>query len=823
MSRKNKDKDKPPLWTRAWFIILGSLFLAGVFIVALVFAFPKQTLGSAAKFLADGPAPNTQQILEGDMPSTSALRDKDGNVITHFYDQRRQTVTSENISTNMKNAIVSIEDRRFYEHDGVDWQGVIRAVVTNATTDDVQGASTLTQQYIKNYTWLITAGDEQEQSSAIEQTYTRKIAEIATAEDITELLSKDEILTRYLNLVSFGQGSYGIEDASRTYFGVPARDLTIPQSAMLAGVVQAPTAFDPYANYEGAKKRRNLVLDAMARDGHITPEEATNYKSSELGILESPHHLSKGCASAGNRGFFCDQAIKDLESRGITVDMLNQGGYDVATTLDPKAQDVATDKAKKNAPDARQPVAEAVALVEPGQNTRYVRALATSRDYGYSEGQSSLPLASSLVGNGAGSVFKIFAAAVALESGGLGLQTPLPVPPTYQATGLGAGGNEGCPPDKYCVSNVGTYPPTLTLTQSLALSPNTPFIQLAESLGNADIVNKAVKMGLRSYDQGEEGSTIADRMRASGSFVLGPTEVNTLELANVGATIASGGMWCEPMTIAGYTLNGEPQGWDGPACERALESSAATQLAHGLAQDSSTGTAANAARDTGWGDRPVAAKTGTTDASQSASFLGFTKGLAGAVYAFNDGDKITPLCSSPLRQCGDGNLFGGLEPARTWFDTFLPLIDSYGGAELPQIDKKDLDSRGEGFTRIRDLAVGKPERQAIAALENKNYDVTAVTHVDNRDVPRGTVVDVIVEHSTGNGGRVKLVVSNTGSELNVEERNLPSPATPQRTAPPTPRSSPQGNGNSQRYSPRRTPTPVTPRARAASQEIVTTR
>ena len=128
----------------------------------------------------------------------------------------------------------------------------MRAAITNATTDDVQGASTLTQQYIKNYTWLITSENEDEQANAIEQSYARKIAEIATAEDISEILPKDEILSRYLNLVSFGRNSFGVQDAARTFFGTTAKDLTIPQAALLAGLVQSPSYLDPYENPEGA-------------------------------------------------------------------------------------------------------------------------------------------------------------------------------------------------------------------------------------------------------------------------------------------------------------------------------------------------------------------------------------------------------------------------------------------------------------------------------------------------------------------------------------------------------------------------------------------
>ena len=514
-----------------------------------------------------------------------------------------------------------------------------------------------------------------------------------------------------------------------------------------------------------------------------------------LGVLETPSGLPKGCASAGNRGFFCDQALKDLEAQDITVDMLNHGGYDIVTTLDPVAQDKATEAAKRNAPDPAQPVAEAVVLVQPGQDNRPVRAIATSRDYGFEQGQTSLPLATSLVGHGAGSVFKVFAAAVALENG-MGLQTTLNVPATYAASGLGFGGQAGCPDGKYCVSNAGVYPSQMTLTQALATSPNTPFIQIAEKVGNAAIVDKAVKMGLRSYSEGPEGETIADKMRPSGSFVLGPTGVNTLELANVGATVASNGVWCQPQTIAQISKDGNEVPVPGTPCERALEQDVAQKLSHGLSQDTVTGTAAQTARASGWNNIPVSAKTGTTDANQSASFLAFTSGLAGAVYAFNDGEVASPLCSAPLRQCDNGDLFGGKEPARTWFESVMPLLDVYGGANLPPLSDADLHANGQLEDKVKNLAVGKSEGDAKRVLKDAGFEVASVKHVDNKDFPRGQVVDAVLTEGTLQGGKVEISVTDTGVESRPaetttknpgrnnrnRENSLPAPATPRRNS-----------------------------------------
>ena len=758
-----------PLWARAWFILLTSLITLIIATAAIVYIFPKQTLGTAAQFLAAGPAHNTQQILDGKTPTTSIIRDKNGNPITFFYSQRRQPVTTDKISQTAKNAIIAIEDKRYYEHQGVDWHGVMRAAITNATTDNVQGASTLTQQYIKNYTWLITAEDEDEQTDAIEQSYTRKIAEITTAEDITKQLNKDEILTRYLNLVSYGHNSFGIQDAARTYFGTTAADLTTTQSAMLAGMVQAPSQLDPYTNPNEVTQRRNTVLDAMADQGYIGHGEAETYKKEPLGVLDTPNTLPSGCASSGNRGFFCNQVLRELEKNNITEDMLKNGGYDITTTLDPQAQDSATNAAKKYVPDPGQPIAESVALIQPGDKDHKIVALANSRDYGYKPGQTSLPLVTSNVGHGAGSVFKIFAAAVALEKG-WDINQTVDVPATYQASGLGDGGQPGCPAGKYCVSNAGAYAPTMSFTDALAYSPNTPFIRMAEEVKNPNIVDKAIAMGLKSYDEGDDGDTIADRMRASGSFVLGPTAVNTLELANVGATIASGGVWCEPSTIESATLDGNPVDLSAPSCNRALQPDVAKKLQTALSEDTHKGTASKSAQELGWKDSPMAAKTGTTDNNQSASFLGFTNGLAGASYIFNDAGNATPLCTSPLRQCGEGDLFGGLEPAKTWFEAVTPVIDAYGGRNLdkvgqpkaPKVEKpkeKKPEQRSARGHDPAEISVGETQGQATANLRAAGFQVTDVKMVDNRDFPRGRVV---AAHN--NSGRITLEVTTTGIE-----------------------------------------------------------
>ncbi|HIW92051.1 MAG TPA: penicillin-binding protein [Candidatus Corynebacterium avicola] len=652
------------------------------------------------------------------LPQVTTVTDRNGDVMARLYDQRRYMVESDEIAEPMKQAIVAIEDRRFYEHDGVDVRGTLRALAANFSSGGVeQGASTLDQQYIKNYLLLIDAADDEERAAATETSVARKLREMKMAINLEENYSKDEILTRYLNLVPFGNGAYGVESAARTYFGIPASELSVSQSAMLAGMVQSTSLLNPYTNPDGVMDRREAVLDAMVNTGDLGPEERARLGEEPLGIEESPNSEPNGCIGAGNAGFYCDYVLSYLANHDLDTETLARGGYTIRTALDPDAQDAAV-RATRNEAD---PTAGGVSLtsnyIAPTDEGHEVVAMASSRRYGLDSdhSQTVLPVTHSSEGNGAGSVFKIFAAAAAMEEG-MGLDTMLQVPSRIDVEGMGTGGAEGCPPNRYCVGNAGEYKSQMTLREALATSPNTPFVRIAEQLGTERMTEIAVKLGLRSY--AEEGSydgdqSIADFVTDSnlGSFVLGPLEVNPIELSNVSASLADHGRWCEPSPVLSVTdNNGEDVALDTPDCEQAIDRKVADALANGMGGDVSNGTAASAASSAGWRG-PVSAKTGTTETSLSAAFLGFTPGLAGSTYAFNDGSQTSPLCSSPLRQCGDGNLFGGNEPARAFFSAMSSMVGDYGGSGLPRYDRGYDRGDPEKYRRATSSDAGSSNNQ----------------------------------------------------------------------------------------------------------------
>lgn len=760
--------------------LIASTVAAGV-LGALALVPLASISGVAVARTEDTMQTNLSDLTDGRGPGVTTITDSTDQPIAYIYAQRRFEVTGDQISQTMKDAIVSIEDRRFYEHDGVDLQGFGRAILTNLFAGGVeQGASTLNQQYVKNFLLLVEADDEAEQAAAVETSIPRKLREMQMASTLDDKLSKDEILTRYLNIVPFGNGAYGIESAAQTYFGIPAAQLSIPQSAMLAGIVQSSSYLNPYTNHDAVFERRNTVLDAMASTGTITPEEAATYQQEPLGVLDTPQGLTNGCIGAGDRGFFCDYALQYLSEQGITQDMLAKDSYTIKLTLDPQVQDAARSAVSTYVDPSTPGVAEVVNVIKPGEQSHDILAMTSSRNYGLNldAGETMLPQTASMVGNGAGSIFKIFTAAAAIQQGA-GLDTTLQVPTRYEARGMGTGGADNCPANTYCVENAGTYPAQMTLQEALAKSPNTPFVELIEQVGVSNVVDLSVKLGLRSYtDAGsfDGESSIADYMKDHnlGSYTLGPTAVNPLELSNVAATIASGGVWCEPNPIVSvHDRDGNEVYIDRPDCERAIEPETAQALAVGMSQDIISGTAATAAKQYGW-TLPTAAKTGTTESNQSSSFMGFNSNFAAAPYIYNDGTTTADLCSSPVRQCGDGNLFGGNEPAQTWFDMAVSVPAAQQGTLPANSSAFKLGSAGELLTRV----VGQTEAAARRTLEAEGYKVTTRT-ASGTGQARGTVVSATPQDA--------VLVDGATVILNISDGTSPAPAVtaPTNNAPAT--------------------------------------
>jgi membrane peptidoglycan carboxypeptidase len=727
-------------------LLLALCVLAGVLVAGM--AFPGAlAVGMVSNEAGDSVNSVSTDLATGQLPQTSTITDSAGAPIAYLFDQNRDPVPADQISPAMKAAIVAVEDRRFYQHQGVDWQGTIRAVVANSASGDVvQGASTLTQQYVKNYLLYVEAQTEAERLKATEQTPARKLREARIALQMERSLSKEDILARYLNIVFWGNGAYGVSAAARTYFNTTADQLTVAQAALLAGMVRSTTQFDPVANPAAALDRRNLVIIQMQEQGMIDATQAQQALAQPLGISNPLGARRNGCIGAGDAGFFCKYVTDYLAEAGLPMTQILRGGYTVKTTLDRNVMEKMKASLNAEVPADAANVADVMAVVAPGQDHHRVLAMGSSRTFGLDAGkqETSYGLPYEPVNLGAGSVYKIFTTATALQKG-LGINYQMTVPPSGYASPIYVDGNGRPIP----VANSGNYADRLSITDALAQSPNTAFIKLEEFTGVPDVVDMAVRLGMKSLattpfidpNSGRRTDrSIAEVTKAQkqASFTLGVSPTSVLELSNVGATLASGGKWCPPSPIDAVTdPNGQPVPVTEAPCDQAVEPGLANTLLTALSKDDQPGgTAAGAAGQVGW-NRPMAGKTGTTQQHKSAAFIGIVPQMAGAVIAFDNSNSPRPLCDgagAPF-PCRDGNIFGGKTPAETWFGTMKPLLDGTPVQPLPPTDPRYTEGGAE--TKVPNV-VGRAQNDARAILERAGWKVSTRT-VDNR-ADRGTVV-----------------------------------------------------------------------------------
>ncbi|MBB3601513.1 membrane peptidoglycan carboxypeptidase [Mycolicibacterium sp. BK556] len=747
----------------AWCCLLASVILA-----ALLFPVVGG-VGLMSNRASDVVANGSAQLVEGEVPAVTTMVDAKGNPIAWLYSQRRFEVPSDKIADTMKLAIVSIEDKRFAEHNGVDWKGTLTGLAGYASGDvDTRGGSTIEQQYVKNYQLLVIAQTDAEKRAAVETTPARKLREIRMALTLDKTFTKPEILTRYLNLVSFGNGAFGIQDAAQTYFGIDASQLNWQQAALLAGMVQSTSTLNPYTNPDGALARRNLVLDTMIDNVPDKADELRAAKQEPLGILPQPNELPRGCIAAGDRAFFCDYVQEYLARAGISKDQLSRGGYLIKTTLDPDVQNSVKSAVDSLAAPDIQGIASVMSVVLPGKTAHPVVAMVSNRTYGLNSalGETMQPQPFSLAGDGAGSIFKIFTTAAALDMG-MGINANLDAPVRFEAKGLGSGGAKGCPRDTWCVQNAGNYKGSMSVTDALATSPNTAFAKLISQVGVPRTVDMAVKLGLRSYAEPgtarpyepDSNESLADFIKRQnlGSFTLGPIEVNALELSNVAATLASGGAWCPPNPIDKlFDRNGNEVSVTTETCDQVVPEGLANTLSNALSKDDVSGTAAGSASSVGW-NLPSSGKTGTTEAHRSSGFLGYTNRYAAAAYIYDDSPTPSDLCSWPLRQCGDGNLYGGNEPAKTWFTAMKPIAQAFGDVALPPTDPRYVDG-GPG-SRVPSVS-GLPQGSARDRLKDAGFQVADQASPINSLAPAGEVVGTSPSGQTIPGSIVTIQVSN---------------------------------------------------------------
>lgn len=695
--------------------LFGAALVAGVLVAGVSFPL----VGGTA--IAARNAAHDFQNLPNDLktpplPERSRILAADGSVLATFYHENRITVPLDKVAPVMRDAIVAIEDSRFYHHGGVDYRGMLRAVVVNAQAGQVrQGGSTLTQQYVENVL-VESAKTPQEAENIRTATVASKMREVRYAVALEKKYTKDEILERYLNIAYFGDGAYGIEAAARHYFGKHASELELGEAALLAGLVKSPHAFNPDLNPETAKQRRNVVLDRMAKLGMVQPDRAAAAKRQDLGL--DLQRANNGCVSTKSP-FFCNYVLNEIrtspvfgKTRKDRVNLLLRGGLTIRTTLDPKVQRAA-DRALRQYVPADDEKAGAVASVEPG--TGHVKAIAVSKEYGSGKGQTTVNLAADYKHGGntgaqPGSTFKPFTLLTALREGMAYGSVNIHSPPRMTLSGFrDCSGNPLA--GEWEVANAGdSQSGTFNLLTGTWNSVNTFFAQLEKRVGLCDAVRTARQFGMVSANNGKP-------VPAYASFTLGSAQVDPVHLAAAYAGFAARGKYCKPVAITAIKdAQGAKIEVPSADCKQVVSPEVADALTYVLEGVLTKGTASG--RGIG---RPAAGKTGTTDNYSAAWFAGYTPDLATAVWV---GDPRGGQ-QHPLRGDGAcigstcyGTVYGATVPAPIWQMT---MRAAHEGVPVSQFqrppgrffaglnDDKDDDKDDRG-RRERDGDQGNPWR-----------------------------------------------------------------------------------------------------------------
>lgn len=617
--------------------------LAGVLVAGLALPIAGG-LGLGAREGAESFAEMPADLEITPLAERSRMVDSEGNTLAVFYEQNRTPVELDDVAPVLRDAVLAIEDHRFYDRGPIDFQGTTRALLQNIEAGEtVSGGSTLTQQYVKlvQLDQADSAGDRRDALVASGPAgYLRKLQELRLAMAVERRLPKDEILENYLNIANFGgppgHANYGVEAAARYYFDTSAEDLTLTEAAMLAGLIQRPSEYDPTSNPEAAIGRRNTVLTRMAEVGAIGEAQAAEARKADLGL--DLNETRSGCV-ASRAPWICDYALEELsrmeelgDSAGERLHRVRTGGLEIVTTIEPDVQQAAAEAVA----DRVAPTDGAVgtmAMVEPG--TGHIMALANSREYGpQGEGRTMINYAvgksmGSSNGIQAGSAFKPFVLAAAIDQGmepDLVIEAPDQIDMSGESFEICQNGETQVTPTDYRPQN-STQGGEITMRQATEWSTNTYFVQLLQRTGICEPARIAQDAGVWKQVPNTPEPQPLDQVP---SFALGSNTVAPLGMAEAFAMFANRGEHCESFLVEQVRdRSGDPLVEREPECDRVLDEDVAdtvTDLLHGVIEsDGATGSAMRL--DDG---RPAAGKTGTTDESIAVWFVGYTPQLAAA-------------------------------------------------------------------------------------------------------------------------------------------------------------------------------------------------
>jgi membrane peptidoglycan carboxypeptidase len=688
--------------------------LAGV-VAALVVLPVVGGIGLASRNSAQAFSNLPSDLTQVPLPQRNIIIDSDGDTLAVLFAQNRIEVPLEEISPIMQQAIIAIEDQRFLNHAGIDFRGTLRASISTGAGGQVQGGSTITQQYVKQLL-LTAATTKEEQEAATAVSINRKLREARYAIALENKLSKKEILEGYLNIAYFGAGSYGVEIAARRYFSTNADKLSLSQAATLAGLVQNPSRFDPTQYPERAQNRRDDVLSAMVNTGYITQEQADTAKAISVEEDLDPAELPNGCTSSV-APFFCDYVLTVLKNDPVFGEtpedrarLLDIGGLTIKTTLDRKAQVSSQKAVEDRIPyDDASGKAASITMIRPG--TGEITAMAQNRKWGrsgagYTTVNYGAPVdANGTVGFQAGSTFKAFTIAAAFKQGWDPFKViNSPEKKEFEDFVECETGDKFAP---YEVQN-STASGAFDILSATAYSVNTYFVGLEEKLGLCDPPDIAKASGVQQGN-GEDFEKFP-------CFTLGCFDVTTLDMAVGMATFAAHGIRCDAIAITEVT-NRYGKNLDVPSadCERTIDLQVADSTTAVLAGviDGPVKGRTGQAMDPG---RPAAGKTGTTDSSAAVWFVGYTPDMAAAVWVGDPrGGQKYPMKGVTINGRYYSQVFGSTMPGPIWRDALVGALE--GTPETPwdlnTLNGVNAGGYGNKITATKDKCAGLEDEELI--------------------------------------------------------------------------------------------------------------
>jgi penicillin-binding protein 2D len=625
----------------------GVLFGVGLLVTLAGVATAAATAKVWLKDLPDYRSPEAFQVAQ-----PTKIYSADGQLLAKLYLQNREVVPMSQIATSLSNGIVAVEDERYFHHGGIDPTGIIRAALTTAGGDR-QGASTITQQYIRNTILL----DER-----LDMTLRRKVREAYLAIEIQKILSKETILENYLNTVYFGEGAYGAEAAARTYFSKSAQSLTISEGALIAGLVQSPSRLDPYSNQGGAIARREVVLDRMLRNRYITQAEHDAAVASPL-VLKRQTEPINGIYTAP----YYVAYVKRLLQKQFTGAVVFNGGLTVYTSLDTRMQKRAESAALRKFKRAKLP---SVALVAIDPRNGHVKAMVGGKDYA----KSKFNLATQ-GSRQPGSSFKTFVLAAALAQG---------MPPSFEVDSQSPV-TIPAKPKPWVVSNSeGDGKGLMSLESATWGSVNTVYARVAHEIGIKNVTRTAKAMGIQT------------RLPNLPAISLGAVNCTPLEMASAYGTLATNGTYHEPVVITKVTdRDGATIFQAKSRGKQAIKPQIAYATTRVLEGVISRGTGHEA--DIG---RPAAGKTGTSQSNRDAWFVGYTPQLVTSVWVGYPKERTIIV---------DGSKgFGGTLAAPIWAAFMRKALEGMPSRDF--LTASEPNYNADKF----DIAVSKETRDAIA-------------------------------------------------------------------------------------------------------------